>query len=72
MYFGRRSTETAARRARAAVPLAHPYFVPGRAGSQVGAEVMAPLGIMLMQQSWWSVDCTDPSHKPDLVEGWGE
>lgn len=35
--------------------------VEGRQGAQVGAEVMAPLGVMLMRQSDYAIECTTPS-----------
>lgn len=35
--------------------------VPGREGSLIGAEVLGPLGIMLMAQSDYSIQCTTPS-----------
>lgn len=35
--------------------------IEGREGSQVGAEVMAPLGVMLMSQSDYAIECTTPS-----------
>lgn len=37
--------------------------VPGREGSQVGAEVMGPLGVMLMRQSDYATECTTPSNE---------